>query len=130
MPGKSLGIGTFRPSVPVTSHSSQCAIHSLPAIQFRRCVALSTGSCGFLPGAETAMVAANMGRNRERMLRLGWEGVKDDIMREALRAKFTQHPALQALLLATGDAELVEHTTNDRYWADGGDGGGRNRLGQ
>ena len=80
--------------------------------------------------AETPMVAANMGRNRERMLRLGWEGVKDDIMREALRAKFTQHPALQTLLLATGDAELVEHTTNDRYWADGGDGSGRNRLGQ
>ena len=76
------------------------------------------------------MVAANMGRNRERMLRLGWEGMKDDIMREALHAKFTQHPALQSLLLATGDAELVEHTTNDRYWADGGDGGGRNRLGQ
>ena len=41
--------------------------------------------------AETPMVAANMGRNRERMLRLGWEGVKDDIMREALRAKV--HPA-------------------------------------
>ncbi len=80
--------------------------------------------------AETPMVAATMGRSREQMLRLGWEGVKDDIMREALRAKFTQHPSLQAFLLATGDAELVEHTNNDRYWADGGDGGGRNRLGQ
>jgi ribA/ribD-fused uncharacterized protein len=80
--------------------------------------------------AESPMAAAVMGRSREQMLRLGWESVKDDIMREALRAKFTQHPKLQALLLATGDAELVEHTTNDRYWADGGDGGGRNRLGQ
>jgi N-glycosidase YbiA len=80
--------------------------------------------------AESPMTAAAMGRSRDRMLRLGWECVKDDIMREALRAKFTQHPQLQALLHATGDAELVEHTTNDRYWADGGDGGGRNRLGQ
>jgi N-glycosidase YbiA len=80
--------------------------------------------------AESPVVAATLGRSREQMLRLGWEGVKDDIMRDALRAKFTQHPQLQALLLATGDAELVEHTTNDRYWADGGDGGGKNRLGQ
>jgi len=80
--------------------------------------------------ADSPVTAASMGRSRERMLRLGWEGMKEDIMREALRAKFTQHPQLQALLLATGDAELVEHTTNDRYWADGGDGGGRNRLGQ
>jgi N-glycosidase YbiA len=80
--------------------------------------------------ADSPVTAASMGRSRERMLRLGWEGMKEDSMREALRAKFTQHPQLQALLLATGDAELVEHTTNDRYWADGGDGGGRNRLGQ
>ena len=80
--------------------------------------------------ADSPVTAAGMGRSRERMLRLGWEGMKEDIMREALRAKFTQHPQLQALLLASGDAELIEHTTNDRYWADGGDGGGRNRLGQ
>ena len=54
----------------------------------------------------------------------------DDIMREALRAKFEQHPKLRSLLLATGDAALVEHTRNDRYWADAGDGTGKNRLGQ
>jgi N-glycosidase YbiA len=47
----------------------------------------------------------------------------------ALRAKFTQHLNLRARLLATGDARLVEHTTRDTYWADGGDGTGRNRLG-
>src|SRR6266542_1037166 len=64
--------------------------------------------------AKSPMVAARMGRSRARPLRLDWETVKDDIMREALRAKFTQYPALQPLLLATGDAELVEHTTNDR----------------
>src|ERR671930_366949 len=50
--------------------------------------------------AEMPMLAANMGRSRDRMLRLGWEAVKDDIMREALRAKFIQHPELQTLLLA------------------------------
>lgn len=46
------------------------------------------------------------------------------VMREAVRAKFTQHEKLTELLLTTGDAELIEHTANDNYWADGGDGTG------
>jgi hypothetical protein len=51
-------------------------------------------------------------------------------MREAVRAKFTQHLELRAMLLATEDAKIVEHTENDSYWGDGGDGSGRNMLGQ
>jgi ribA/ribD-fused uncharacterized protein len=80
--------------------------------------------------AKSPMIAARMGRSRERPLRPDWETVKDEIMREVLRAKFAQHPSLKALLLSTGDAGLVEHTNNDRYWGDGGDGSGQNRLGQ
>lgn len=74
-------------------------------------------------------VAARMGRSRKRPLRADWEAVKDDVMREAVRAKFTQHENLRELLLGTGQAQLVEHTTNDSYWGDGGDGTGRNMLG-
>jgi N-glycosidase YbiA len=44
--------------------------------------------------------------------------------------KFNQHPRLAAMLVETGDAEIVEHTENDAYWGDGGDGKGLNRLGQ
>ena len=80
--------------------------------------------------AKSPMVAARMGRSRERPLRSDWESVKGEIMREVLRAKFAQHASLRSLLVSTGDAELVEHTTNDRYWADGGDGSGKNRLGE
>ena len=80
--------------------------------------------------AKSPMIAARMGRSRERPLRADWETVKDDIMREALQAKFGRNPALRSLLLKTGDAELIEHTRNDSYWADGGDGSGKNRLGQ
>jgi ribA/ribD-fused uncharacterized protein len=80
--------------------------------------------------AKSPMIAARMGRSRERPLRPDWESVKDDIMREALRAKFTQHQNLRALLLHTDEAELIEHTRNDSYWGDGGDGTGKNRLGQ
>ena len=80
--------------------------------------------------AKSPMIAARMGRSRERPLRGDWETVKDDIMRHALQAKFRQHPSLRSLLLKTGDVELIEHTRNDSYWADGGDGSGKNRLGQ
>ena len=74
--------------------------------------------------------AARMGRQRSRPLRKDWESVKDDVMREAVLAKFSQHSELRRILLETGDAILVEHTKNDHYWADGGDGQGINRLGQ
>ena len=73
--------------------------------------------------------AAAMGRDRKLPLRRDWESVKEGVMADALRAKFTQHEELKAILLDTGDAVLVEHTANDNYWGDGGDGSGKNRLG-
>lgn len=75
-------------------------------------------------------LAAQMGRNPRRPLRPDWEAVKDDVMRTALRAKFRQHAALRAELLATGEAGLVDHSLSDLYWGDGGDGSGKNMLGQ
>jgi len=80
--------------------------------------------------AKSPMVAARMGRSRKRPLRPDWESVKDRIMHEAVLAKFTQHADLRVTLLGTGNARIVEHTENDGYWEDGGDGSGRNRLGQ
>jgi ribA/ribD-fused uncharacterized protein len=80
--------------------------------------------------ARTPMEAANLGRSRRHPMRRDWESVKEAVMYAALRAKFTQHDDLRAILLGTGDATLVEHTANDDYWGDGGDGSGRNRLGQ
>lgn len=62
--------------------------------------------------------------------RADWNELRDDVMLVALRAKFTQHADLRARMLATGDAPLAEHTSNDFYWGDGGDGSGRNRLGE
>jgi ribA/ribD-fused uncharacterized protein len=75
------------------------------------------------------MIAARLGRNRKKKLRRDWESVKVAVMAEALHAKFTQHAELREILLGTADAKLVEHTANDDYWADGGDGSGRNMLG-
>jgi ribA/ribD-fused uncharacterized protein len=79
---------------------------------------------------KSPMIAARMGRDRKKKLRRDWESAKVAVMRKAVRAKFTQHPDLRAILLATGDAGIVEHTENDSYWGDGGDGSGKNWLGK
>lgn len=80
--------------------------------------------------ANNPMLAARMGRDRKRKLRRDWERVKIGIMRECVEAKFRQHDELRVLLLGTGDALLVEHTDNDDFWGDGGDGSGKNELGR
>ena len=79
--------------------------------------------------ANSPMLAARLGRDRKKKLRKDWEAVKVGIMRQALEAKFTQYAELKELLLSTGNAKLVEHTANDSYWGDGGDGTGKNMLG-
>jgi N-glycosidase YbiA len=59
-----------------------------------------------------------------------WHEVKLDIMRRADLANFTQHPDLAALLLATGDAELVEDSPSESFWGTGPDGQGINWAGR
>ncbi len=80
--------------------------------------------------ASSPMTAARLGRDRKQKLRPDWESIKVGVMRTAVSAKFTLHQELQRLLLSTGDAKIVEHTENDNYWGDGGDGSGKNMLGQ
>lgn len=75
------------------------------------------------------MDAALEGHNRQNPLRPDWEDIKDEVMLQALRMKFNQNPEIAKELLATGDAIIIEHTQNDAYWADGGDGCGKNKLG-
>jgi ribA/ribD-fused uncharacterized protein len=75
------------------------------------------------------MQAARIGRDRKLKLRRDWDSIKVAAMRKALSAKFTQHAELREALLATGDAKIIEHTENDSYWADGGNGAGKNLLG-
>jgi ribA/ribD-fused uncharacterized protein len=82
-----------------------------------------------LRSASAPKIAADWGRQRHRPLRADWEEVKEDVMRRALRAKFDAHPALRALLLGTGDEEIVENAPGDFYWGCGKDGTGKNRLG-
>jgi ribA/ribD-fused uncharacterized protein len=80
--------------------------------------------------ATSPKIAAEMGRSRERPLRVDWEQVKDDVMRKAVMAKFEAHADIRAILLGTGDAQIVENAPGDYYWGCGKDGSGKNMLGQ
>lgn len=80
--------------------------------------------------APNPMKAAQLGRTRKVRIRKNWDNMKDNVMYDALKAKFTQYQELRKLLIETGDKILIEHTENDSYWGDGGDGSGKNRLGK
>jgi hypothetical protein len=80
--------------------------------------------------ARTPMMAARLGRSRKVKVRRDWDGIKDQVMRKAVRRKFEAHADLRERLLGTGDEKLVEATTDDYYWGCGTDGTGKNRLGQ
>ncbi len=80
--------------------------------------------------AATPKQAKMLGRTRTFSLRSDWEKVKDDIMREAVMAKFRTHHDLKQLLLDTGHEQLVENAAHDYYWGCGQDGSGKNMLGK
>jgi ribA/ribD-fused uncharacterized protein len=61
-----------------------------------------------------------------------WRNRNLTVMREVVNAKFQQNTDLKTLLLATGNAFLVEHIPvqgRDDYWGDNSDGTGQNWLG-
>ena len=80
--------------------------------------------------AKTPKEAANLGRSRKYPLRPDWEIVKDDTMRQALKAKFGQNKSIRDILLSTDNNELVENTTGDYYWGCGTYKTGLNKLGK
>ena len=102
---------------PTSEHYFQAQKFLIPEIQER------------IRQIASPMDAALEGRNRQNPLRPDWEEIKDEVMLQALRMKFSQNPEIAKELLSTGEASIIEHTRNDAYWADGGDGSGKNKLG-
>jgi ribA/ribD-fused uncharacterized protein len=103
---------------PTTEHYFQAQKYISDETHFKNVLQLATPREAF-----------NYVRIHKSAVRSDWANVKDDVMYKACMAKFQQHPKLKELLLSTGDRTLVEHTKNDSYWGDGGDGTGRNQLG-
>jgi len=57
---------------------------------------------------------------RSVILRPDWDSIKDQLMAELLRQKFSQEPE-RSILLSTGDQLLVEgNWWHDNYWGDCG----------
>lgn len=48
-----------------------------------------------------------------------WSSVRESVVYEGLRAKFSQNPDNAALLLSTGDSILAECAVRDRIWGIG-----------
>ena len=70
---------------------------------------------------------------KEHAPRADWDGVKSDILRSALVAKFSSNAALLRKLLDTGAAPLEssieEEMRVEGFWSVGKDGAGANRMG-
>lgn len=80
--------------------------------------------------APTPEVAAELGRHSGCPLRSDWEQVKTQVMYQAVLTKFLTHQDIQAVLLATGNEDIVEASPTDTFWGCGADGQGRNQLGK
>ena len=67
---------------------------------------------------------------RSVTLRPDWESIKIDTMRAVVHLKFLENRPLARLLIATGDAELIEgNTWHDTFWGVC-NGVGQNNLGK
>ena len=115
----------FSPSaIVLTSEIWPTVEHFFQASKF-----LNFGTKDRIKAMESPMDAAKEGRNRDNILRDDWEQIKDTVMYKAVKAKFLQNHEMKSVLLNTGSLPIIEHTANDNYWADGGDGSGKNMLG-
>jgi len=61
-------------------------------------------------------------------IRDDWDQVKDNVMRKGVFNKYLQNSSLLDNLKNTGSSILIEHSY-DKYWGDGLDGSGLNKLG-
>jgi ribA/ribD-fused uncharacterized protein len=50
-------------------------------------------------------------------------------MEDILRAKLTQHPEIQTLLIQSNEQELIEANPFDEFWGAGANNTGQNILG-
>jgi adenylate cyclase len=103
---------------PSTEHYYQAQKFDDPDLQER------------IRAAKKPVVAKKLADKHRARIRGDWDQVKDAVMERAIRAKFTQHEPLRALLLGTAAETLQEAAPSDYYWGVGSDGTGRNKLGQ
>lgn len=105
-----------------TEHFYQCAKFIDPHIQ-KEIMDCATPKEVFL------LANGKSGKYKDK-IKINWHNIKDQVMKDALMAKFTQHNDLKKKLLETGNSKLVEASPYDSYWGCGKDKKGLNKLGQ
>ncbi|KAG2036254.1 hypothetical protein BDR03DRAFT_993005 [Suillus americanus] len=105
--------------------TSEHLFQSFKFLDSQPAIAEHIRKCGDRPSA-----VFDEAHRHQKWVRTDWRQVNVEKMEVTLRLKFTQHKDLKALLLGTGDAELVEDSPKDFFWGIGADGSGRNELGK
>lgn len=105
--------------------TSEHLFQSFKFLDSQPAIAEHIRKCGDRPSA-----VFDEAHRHQKWVRSDWRQVNVEKMEVTLRLKFTQHKDLKALLLGTGDAELVEDSPKDFFWGIGADGSGRNELGK
>ena len=94
-------------------------------------VALPPGMPAHLPHQQAALRYYNVGVRPPPPSTEQEQGQHDiKLMERVVLAKFEQNPRLWEVLDATGEAQIVEHSVRDSFFADGSDGSGENHLGK
>ena len=123
-------MGNFNPCpIQIWGMTFQCAEAAYQAAKFKPNTA-TMARFQNLTGKEAFQLGRQLGPGISNSQ--VWRAQSLTVMREVVHAKFAQNPALKELLLATGNAFLVEHIPvkgRDAFWGDDSDGTGQNMLG-
>lgn len=98
-------------------------------IMYRKCLTFGdTVTAEKLLSSDSPREQKALGREAAGYIDSVWAGIRQTVAIRGLYAKFSQDAELKRLLLGTGDAVLVECTSNDRIWACGLDRDDDDRL--
>ncbi len=98
-------------------------------IMYRKCLTFGdTVTAEKLLSSDSPKEQKALGREAAGYIDSVWAGIRQTVAIRGLYAKFSQDAELKRLLLGTGDAVLVECTSNDRIWACGIDRDDDDRL--
>ena len=126
-------LGNFHPcSIQLWGMQFQCAEAAFQAAKFSPDRAIMA-RFQTLDGEAAFKLGRQLSQNWTPQQTNNWRNRNLAVMREVVKAKFTQNADLKELLLATGNAYLVEHVPvkhRDAFWGDDSDGTGYNWLGQ
>ncbi len=126
-------LGNFHPcSINLWGMQFQCAEAAFQAAKFAPNRNLMQRFQN-LDGEAAFNLGRDLSRNWTPTETTLWRNRNLRVMQEVVTAKFSQNADLKELLLATGNAYLVEHIpvkNRDAFWGDDFDGTGQNWLGR